>query len=224
MKAGILGLVHGEFGPLEDTIETVDQEGAELKRCIEIESTVTLDSGQEIQIGNAAKEEYVKEDTTEIRNGSIRTETERRIETDKTNFIVVPGELVVVGSAKGTFAFDLIGRQVGALIERAEINLEAFVEERESASFWQYGFYNTGMNAENGVVYGNAIEDVGTVQDFMSSATPNQIGFDYLYGDKPVKAKMAESGYVEVYQPSDWESTEFIQFVLEEISPYIRSP
>lgn len=224
MKSGIIGFVHGDFDRIESQTTSVEKGETELQRCIDVENTLTLESGREVQVGSVAKEDRVKEERARIENGTVASEERINIETSYTRFVAIPGEVVILGTGGGTFGFDLIGRQVEALIERAEIDLNEFVSHHEDADYWQYGFYNTGLNAENGVFYGTEVEEDSNAQTFINSSVPNQVGLDFLYGDKPVKAKLAESGYVEVYQPGEWETTEYVGFVADAVLPYVRSP
>lgn len=224
MKSGIIGFVHGNFGSIEDETTVMEDGEAELLRRIEVDETMTLESGREIQIGSVAKENNIKRQKTQITDEGIVRQDISEIETDVASFAVIPGEVVILGTGSGTFGFDLIGRQAEALIERAHIDLDDFVGDYEDGSFWQYGFYNTGLNAENGVFYGTDVSEDSTAQTFINSASANQIGMDILYGDKPIKFTMAESGYVEVYQPEDWETPEYVEFVADVVLPYIGSP
>lgn len=224
MKSGIVGFVHGDFGRIEDETTAIEDGGTTLLRRIEVDETLTLESGREVQIGSVAKDEKVRRQKTQITDEGIVREETNEIETDYAPFAAIPGEVIILGTGAGTFGFDLIGRQVEALIERADIDLDRFVADYEDGSFWQYGFYNTGLNAENGVFYGAELDEDNTAQTFINSASANQIGLDILYGDKPVKLTMAESGYVEVYQPSDWETPEYVEFIADVVLPYVRSP
>jgi len=224
MKSGIVGIVHGEFDEIENETDSINHEGEELKRCIDVTQSLTLDSGRKIQIGNIAREQTVKTDQAQISGNTIETLSQREIITEHTQFAAIPGELLVVGSGGNNFAFDMVGRQVETLIEPAQIDLDNFVADYDSASYWQYGFNNTGLNAENGILYGTEVQEDSTTQSFINSATANQIGVDFLYGDKPVKMRLARSGYIEVYQPSDWETTEYLDFLADAILPYIGSP
>lgn len=224
MESGIIGFVHGDFGRIKDETTATEDGDTELLRRVEVDETQTLESGREIQTGSVAKDKKVKQQNTQITDeGIVRRET-TEIDTDYAPFAAIPGEVIILGTGAGTFGFDLIGRQVEALVERAEINLGDFVGDYEDGSFWQYGFYNSGLNAEKGVLYGVEVDEDNTAQTFMNSATPNQIGLDILYGDKPVKLTMSESGYVEVYQPGDWETPEYVDFVADVVLPYVRSP
>lgn len=224
MKSGILGLVHGGFEDINPTVSTIEHDGEELQRCIEISQEFTLDSGVRIQIGNVAREEYVKRERSKIENGRVHVDSAHEKQTDHTRFVAISDEFLILDSSSGQYAFDILGRETEALIERAEIDLDSFVSDHAEATYWQFGFYGTGLNADNGVFYGLDIAEEPSAEPFIGSSSANQIGVEYLYQDTPVKAKITESGFVEVYQPSEWESSEFSQFVLDEISTYVRSP
>lgn len=224
MQAGILGVVHGASDSLDSRTFSASQEGVELQRCIDIEDQLQLDGGQEIVTGTVAREILNKREEPKINDGAVFVESTRDISTEMARFVIMPDDFVLLEPGSGSFAFDLIGREVEALVERAEIDLDAFVSDRPYADYWKYGFYNSGLNAENGVFYGFDVQEDKVVQDLLESSSANQIGVDYVYNDTPMKVTMSESGYLEVYKPNDWETAELADYILSDLSPYIGSP
>ncbi|MEA5387269.1 hypothetical protein VB779_09525 [Haloarculaceae archaeon H-GB11] len=197
------------------------------------EGDVTLDRGIEVRevfgtsggirgyYGRAAKEEVEEVVDYDIGDGSITERTSTETTTHYTEFVFVPGSFAIVDNSSGVFAFDLLGRETDSLIERAEIRLNSFIEDRHDESdLWQLGFYGTGGNAEKGVVYGSGVLDDAELGSVLGISEKNQVGLDYTYAGDEVKMTVAKSGYVDVYQPSNYDSKEFVDYVADEILPY----
>ena len=92
-------------------------------------------------------------------------------------------------------------------------------EKNSDIDIWKVGFYETHKLAENGVVHGNSLlsdEDIGTV---LNNSKKNQLGIDYSFNGQPVRVFIAESGYVEIYQPNNFSSMEFATYIRDQIIP-----
>ena len=222
MEAGILGTVDGQFDELESFQSTTTQDDTELQRCIEVRRALSLPNRVTAYEGRAAMERLNEQEDVQIDEGEITVYERPQRVTSYTPFLAVPGEAVIVGNGAGTFAFDLIGSQTNTTIGRAELDLGSFVSDFEEVDPWQVGFYGSLGNAENGVVYGNQLLEDEELAGLLGDSNINQLGLEFTYDDAMIKMRMSESGYIEVYQPSSYESEEYLQFVLDEILPYIE--
>lgn len=228
MKSGVIGVVGGDFEKLESRVNTFSKDGEELREAIEIRDIVDSEFG-EAYYGMAAIEDVVRSEKPSIsEHGEIGSHTRLETTTEMTEFLAVPGEFVIVENGSGTFAFDIIGRQTGVLVERGRINLDAYVghlqNEDRDQEVWQAGFYGNEGQAEKGVVYGNDVlgdSDVGGVLDLSDL---NQLGLSYSTRENSMKITVTESGYVNVYQPSDFENEDFLDFFALELAPYASHP
>jgi hypothetical protein len=226
MKAGVIGQVHGDF----DGIDTKpfpmkrNQGGVELQSTIDIEEVQQNKSGDTIITGFAGEQTESKRTVSSISDdGRVQTAENLEVRTDSTEFLCLPGEFVIVENSSKTYAFDLIGRATESAIEQVQLDLTAFAEDHEDEVFWMSGFYNTGGNADNGVAYGddvtNDIEIGGVLQD----SEKNRLGLIMEYNPEPLKLMLTESGYVEIYQPSEFGTLSFARFVQEELARYITT-
>lgn len=222
MKAGVIGKVDGGFSRITEHSETRVEQDVELTNCIELIRTISLPDGMEASWGRAAIQRLDEIKEQGIKDGSIEVYEAQEKITKVTEFLSVPGEFVIVANGGGTFAFDLIGRQTDTLIERSELDLVEFDEDHSDANIWMRGFYGVSGNANNGIVYGNNLKKDSDFADIFASTNMNQVGLEYIYQDTPLKVRMSESGYVEVYQPSSFEVEEYLQFVLDEILEYVN--
>jgi hypothetical protein len=223
MKAGVIGTVEGDFGELNSFETTVEQGDFELKQCIDVRRGFTLPSGVGAYYGQAAMEQIVDEEQVQIEGGEISIYEKPQKTASYTEFLTVPGEVTVVNSGAGSFAFSMIGSETKTNIERAEINLSGFAADHEDDSDpWKVGFYGHMGNAENGVVHGTALLHDDELSGVLHESNLNQLGVEYPYEGQMLKVNMAESGYFEVYQPSNYESKDYLQFILDEMMQYIK--
>lgn len=223
MRAGVVAEVNGDFDGIGSFVTTSSAEdGSELKQCVEVQQTLELPDGGKLLKGRAGKEELQLQESAQIEGEQVIKSENPEIITKYTNFLVVPGKVVISDSNAGSFVFDLIGQHTETHIESAELDLRAYLEEHEEAIPWQTGFYQNTGRAKKGVVYGNKVTDDGEVGRVLADSNLNQLGLTHPYNGHEVKITMAESGYVEVYQPNSYEEAEFAQFVLDQIAPYIQ--
>ena len=226
MKAGILGVPDHNFGPIESYSETtvVDAE-RDLTACLEVRST--KDTGEFVhQTGRAAIQELSSDERVSIKtdeNSISVSEDIDVVKTKYTEFVLVPSEFVAVSSSSGKFAFNLISSQTDtATISPAEIDLNRFIESyagesrSESASSWQVGFYGNSGSAEKGVVYGDSVYSDSELGGIIERLPKSQIGLD-IEGEENIRMTATESGYVDIYGPSNYDSEEFVQFILDHV-------
>jgi hypothetical protein len=220
MKAGVVGLINGTVDELDSFTTTYTQDGRELKQRVEIKRKESPETNLSYIYGEAAREELDTVSNVSIKEDSIETQEKKNIDTEKTEFLILPNDFIVIGSSSGTFVFDLIGHYTNTLIQRAEIDLEAFEAEREIDEIWQAGFYNNAGHAEKGTIYGDGVLDDSDIGNVIIDSKTNQLGLVYAYNDDNIKITATRSGYVEIYDPSDYETGQYLQFIDEEISPY----
>lgn len=220
MRAGVLGLVRDDFDVVDSFSETVEKNGRELQRVLDVRRVFSLPSGDIAFEGRAATERIVNRTTTELDFGEVRIEETPQTEVRTTELVGVPGEFVVAASGKGTFAFDLVSHDTRADIERATLDLNGFLDSQDDAEPWRAGFYDNDGNCENGVLHGTDLLDDESLGGILRDAELNQLGLDCSYGDHSLKMTASESGYVEVYRPSEFDSEDFLQYLLEEVVPH----
>lgn len=228
MKSGVIGLPDFDFGPIKSFSEQHQvNEDTSLQACLEVRRTDEADAGFTFQTGRAALQALESEEQVRINqsDNSINVvEDANVVKTNYTEFIIVPGEFVAVRSGNGTFAFQLISGQTdAATIKRAEIDLTGLAnsyedESRaESATPWQVGFYGNSGGADKGTLYGNNVFTDSDFGEYIRDLPKNQLGLELDNGKDSIKMTAAESGYVEVYQPSNYDSEEFAEFIINHI-------
>lgn len=221
MKGGVIGLARDDFAVVGSFSDTATEGERELRRTLDVGRVFSLPSGDVAFEGRAAVERPLTQERTEIDRGEIRTAETAGTETRTTEFVGVPGEFVVVGSGEGTFAFDLVGLDTGVTIERASFDLDGFLDAHDDASPWRAGFYDSSGNAESGVLHGVDLLGDDELGGLLRQARLNQLGLDYSYDERDLKMTASESGYVEVYRPTEFDSGDFLQYLLDEVVPHL---
>jgi len=225
MKAGVIGLIHGDFEKLESFHHVKERGGSEIRESIEVRQTYTNLSGHPIgQSGRAAVQRVTDSEEVQISDdGSISVTESSELTTHYTEFLVVPGEFVVTRSRAGSFIFDLIESEFDVTIESARLNLKSYASTKPEAEPWKIGFYGKQGNAENGVVHGDQLLNDQELGMVLADSPTNQLGLEYTKGEQLVKIFATESGYVEVYQPNNYDSAEFLNFVSDEIIEHVKT-
>lgn len=221
MRAGVLGVVDGDFRKVDSFTDTVDEDGHELTRALDIQRVFSLPDGEMAFAGRAARE-YVRERAApEIGFGEVTVTEEVATGTRHTEFVGIPGEFVVVGSGRGTFAFDLVGLDTGASVERATIDLDALYDRRGDALTWKAGFFG-GDDGVTGVLHGSDLRGNHDLDAMLDGARLNQLGLEYTYDGDDLKMTASRSGYVEVYQPSSFDSVAYLEYLRSEVVPHLE--
>jgi len=222
MKSGVVGSVAGDFSKISSSVSEYEREGIELKSCIEILDEFQLSGGLTAQVGQAARQVPDSEETWVIEEEAISSRERKFTKTEYTTFLSISGEIIIVGSGSGSFAFDLIGRDTETVIERANLSLGEFYRQHQEADYWQAGFYGKDSDAENGAIYGSNVFSDSDLGGVLEITELNQLGAQYAYGNNLIKLTLTESGYIDVYNP-DFDAKEFLIYFESEILPIVRT-
>ena len=239
MQRGIIGVPSGEADRLttvEPYHDTKHEMGMELSVAIAPEEQYTLTGNTNYIQGPALSEEIEEErkwvfdeDKGAIDSRSTHTKVQHT-----SNFVAVPGDsdrqgFAMVTSNEGTFAFGVLGRADHTVMERAEIDLGDFYLDREDDFTIQTGGQSGRLDhADTMMAWGDGIEEDDAIGDAVRDAaranTLPQLAGTYHSEvvAVPVKANIAASGYVEVWDP-DMSTAEFLQWVQTDILPYVST-
>ena len=223
MKSGVIAEAHGT-GNVNDFYETVTPKSErfdELEQCVEVTENIQLSDGREAQLGRAAIQDLNDIEDIRIDEGTIRRYEAPKKVTLYTDFLYVPDSFIMVSSGSGTFVFNLVDSKFSISIDMVEFDLDDYVEQHPDADPWKIGFYDRIGNAENGVVHGEQLLKDSNVGDVLGTSKKNQVGLEYNFEGYFVKTFVVQSGYVDVYQPSNFETSEFVNFVETELLPHV---
>lgn len=223
MKAGVIGLLSSDLERLRSFSSTWTENGVELETRLEVTGVKQTPDGLEITQGRAAAEQLSEERSVQIDDEISVVETEQ-VETQYTEFALVDGEFLVVQSSRGAFLFDLLEREYGVGVTRAHIDLDSFLTRFDNATPWKVGFYGHGDDAENGVIHGESVLSDGEFGRALRSSRKNQLGLKLPRNGSTLKLTATESGYVEIYQPSNYTENQFCDFLRSDIIPVTSPP
>lgn len=222
MKAGILGLLNSAETPIDKLVGTANRDGVDYQYCIKPDETFHPDGlSKPVQTGEAALEMPEQVEQKLIEDDDIIEETRTKTRTKHTNWILVPDKIAVVENGEGQFFFDLLSAEFNYEANRAKLDLTSMGSDYEETDLWQAGFYDRLGTAQKGVIYGEDVlgdEDIG---DSLRDAQINQLGLEYEYDGERLKVTLTESGYIEIYQPSEFDSGVFATYLQDEIMRYV---
>jgi hypothetical protein len=195
-----------------------------LTQAVEITREQELPDGTRFQLGEAASQEFVEVNDVEITDENISERTVEDIETRYTRFVYLPGQFLIVGSNSGKFLSRLVNQHTELALASAKIQLNAFLEDclsdHSDADPWKVGIEDMHGLADNGVIHGSSLLEDDSFGDLLGVSDKNQIGIDYDYDRQRVKVFLAKSGYIEVYQPQNFTTEDFVKYVRDEILYY----
>jgi len=240
VNGGVIGVpvdtaTHVEIEGVEDwTGSSHGEHGTELDAALSVKEVRTLSGDTDYYVGEAFKqreeevEDYYEED------GTIWNRTTYRAVTDYSEFIVVPGSdshrgYVLVSSSSGEFVFSLVGRQNNVTMDRATLRLGDWIEAREDEFDATTGGGSTGSpDASKLTAWGNDVLDDPDVGKLLSGAVRsnvlNQVAGRYVWDGIPLYLTLAKSGYAEVWNPSDMDTSEFLGWISAEVVPVADAP
>ena len=243
MRRGILAVPEGDVGSIstvENYTRTEKGRSGELTIALRVKEEQTLSGETSYYYGEGLLER--EEEATEYRpeESQIRSRTEHSKIQEYTTFVAVPESethrgFMLVSSSTGTFAFGLVSSQNPACrLQRADLHLGSFYEQHESFTPETSGGH--AMGDEHGTskmtAWGeDVLSDTQTAQLLSSSIRHdqlNQLAGNYLYEAEdgtalPYSVNLAASGYVEIWDPSDLPTREFLQWVEKEILPFANA-
>ncbi|WP_336035141.1 hypothetical protein [Halobacterium yunchengense] len=221
MRAGVVALVDGSFRKIDSYAETTADGDRELARRLEVDRVFSLPDGDAAFAGRAAAERVAPDREVSVDEDGITVTDQRRVTTAYTEVVGVPGEFVAAASSDGAFAFDLVGAETGTSLERATLDLDAFLDDRPDATPWRVGVAGRGDGSVNGTFHAADLRASRDLDALRDGATVTQLGLAYDYGGDAVKMTAARSGYVEVYQPAAYDAAEFLTYVRDEVLDYV---
>ncbi|WP_152419366.1 hypothetical protein [Halobiforma nitratireducens] len=229
MDSGVIGQVESGSEPVSDFTKEISIQHElfdELSQCLNVTEDIRMPDGRTAQFGQAAIEEISSVEETDIVDGGIDTYKKPRKIVKTTYFLHVPGNFVVASSGEGRFVFDLISREFSNSVDRIEFDIDSYIDEiyDEGINPWKVGFYDNVGNAENGVLHGENILSDSEFEEVFKSAKKNQVGLNHSYDGKEIKNFVTESGYVEIYQPSDFSTGEFATYIEDALLHHSYQP
>lgn len=198
MKDGIIGIPDDKFSSINSFDTTRNSHGYTLHEAIQVGPAQTSLAGGStlpLQQGRALAESTQKISVPSVnKNGNIKTNDKWEKVFNMTEFVIAPGEFVVVDDTSGIFLFDILQDMTGVQLSRPSIDLDAYAKSRSNATPWKYGFDNAGGKAEKGIVYGSDVVSDPDMGKVLSRSDKNQLGLEFSYNASQTKMEVSETG------------------------------
>lgn len=95
------------------------------------------------------------------------------------------------------------------------------MKQFDSIAPWQVGFYDADGQTEKGTLYGSDVLSDGA-GELLDGAAINQLGAVVDYDGIEFNLTITESGYVNIYQPSDFTTVDYLSFINTKVAPYLE--
>lgn len=224
LTRGRIAAIDGSFGV--DDLEDVHGQNTlngQPSSAINIQERGTLATGQRWVAGIMARryEDRVESITIGM-DGGIEVFHEDDVIEESSRFALVPGEFALAGAE---WAFKQLVHAFPVWdYEELAISIKRFYEEVGGfTDISSAGFAARQDRAKKGTVHGqNVTEDQSLGADLREDTHLNELRFTYFpqgFG-RQVAAYMAASGYVELYEPTDASTEEFVRYVREYVVPH----
>lgn len=225
MKKGALAKVVGDFDSIDtEAFPQIESRlGEELRQTLEVGNPITDLNGNQVVKGRAAHQDAGKsKEITISPDGRIVADGERTVvDTETAEFLSVHGEYVLAKSTQASFVFDLIGSATGTVVEPMSVDIDGLIDDNPGAEYWMSGIYGRPGDIKTSDAYGDG--DVFEDDDFgdiYRNSDKNRIGVKLDFESEETKILVTESGYIEVYSPTDFESLQFKRLIDGVILPH----
>lgn len=222
MRSGVIGHVEGTSGKIEPFSDAREEGDIELRRQLELRSKLPGPRGNEAYSGRAAIERTTDREQVQFFGEEIIVNTQKEKIQLYTDFLLIPDSFMVVESGRGEFAFNLIEEQTNLTIERVEIDLYKLYDycSQYQPEPWQVGFFGKEGRAKKGVVYGEGVLSDPDLGEILEASKKNQLGLEFeVDNGTKIKFTVTKSGYLDVYQPDNYDEIDFMNFIEEFIIP-----
>lgn len=223
MKGGAIALPT-EGGRLTDEAFPYTRKEADEKllSTLDLDGRVQDLEGFEITTGTVVHEFLNEHTDHDIRaDGAVSTSERTQVEAQTTEVVYVQDEFLITESTGQEFAHDAIEAGLGEdTVVPGHIDLVSFAESHPDAKPWMGGFYGRDAPVDAGTAFGEYDED-DELHDVVAEAELNQLGLKHVeFNGRLLKIRLTESGYVEVYDPSDVGTVEFSRFIRDRVLPH----
>lgn len=223
LTRGRIAATDGSFGvgDLDDVVGQNTLNGSP-SSAVNIRRRGTLPSGQRWAAGEMARRYEDRVQVPDISSdGDVSVTHEDDVLEEYSAFALVPGEFAI---AWEDWAFKYLVHNYPVWeYHDQHIRVNGFYEDKSFNDVSSVGFAHRTDRAEKGTVHGQQVtKDEGLGEDLRDGSYLNELRYSHFpdgFGTE-IQAYVAASGYVEVYNPSDMETGEYLRYVREFIAPH----
>lgn len=229
LKRGRIASIDGEFGVGDlDDVTGQNSLNGQPSWAINICDRGTLPSGHRWAAGEMARR---KEDRVEVpmisSDGDVSRTHEDDVIAEYSAFAFVPGKFAIAWS---DWAFNHLVFNFPIWEWREQtVWLNGFYEETSFDNVSSVGFKHRPVDdgATKGTVHGSRVTDDEAIGADLRESTGsylNELRYKHWwqsdhYGSLLIKAYIAASGYIQLYNPSDLTTSQYLEYVLQHVYP-----
>lgn len=221
MNSGKLALVDSSRSELESLygeLSGSDTPFDKFAESIEVRDEISLSNSRTAYSGVAALEDVQEVEQREIlEGGEINSEKTLEKTVKVTSFLLVPDSFLVTSSSSGSFLIPMLNRNTKHSAFEVQIDLGEYLDRIEDAQSWKIGFEQRTDEAENGVLHGRQLFEDTEFGDTLGKARKSQIGIEHPLNEDIAKILITKSGYIEFYQPDEFSTQDFIEYIEENV-------
>lgn len=226
MKRGQLGEPSSNFSRIDTSSFPIESK----KRGKTIRKALTTGQGQKqfngdtVVEGRAAVQDVRDVQTTDINNNGDIVSGGSRLEvvTDSADFFSVNGRYVVTESTQQQFVFDLVGRATRSIIEPYSVNLHSLVNANPDANYRVADFHDLDGGVDKTAMYGDDTLSDERVKLLIEDGTLNRLSIEFADEGRDFHVMITKGAYVEVYQPSNFNTLEFKELLDNLVVPHLH--
>lgn len=195
---------------------------------IDIRDSQRTEGGVLIQSGDAAAEELVEDEVTQITDNRISNRTEEAVSANFGTFTYSSdGTLIVEGG--GSFIPQIISEHTEISAQSSKIDINSYFEFLRSThgpddvNVWKVGFEEERTNADNGVLHGSDLMNDSELTQLLESSKKTQLGVEFQFRGERIKLYVAESGYFDIYEPTNYPDKQVIEFLQDQLIQFTKT-
>lgn len=226
MKKGAIAKCIGDFESIDtsDYPLTETRLGETLRRTLNVDGAQTDFQGNAAIVGRGARQDARTVKRLDISESGelVQQNDDVEVTTEAGEFMVSAGEYIVAESTKKTFLHTLVAAATDTESKRYDVDIDGLIDAHPDATYWMGGIYDKDGDADTSDAYGDG--DIFEDEDFgevFRNSKKNRIGMMFEFETQTVKMLVTESGYVEVYRPSDFDTLQFKRLIDEVLMPHL---
>lgn len=192
----------------------------EPSEALNIRDRGTLPSGERWAAGELAKRSEERAKIPEISpDGDIRLTHEDRVEKFYSAWAVVPGSFALVWEewAADHLYFNFPMDEP----EESYILLNHLYDAQDFSDVSSVGFKARQDSAEKGTVHGSHVPDDEKLGTEFENSMLNELRYRHPWNGRVVEGYVSASGYVDVYNPTDLTTGEYLHYVHDIVFPHL---
>ncbi|MCJ0620879.1 hypothetical protein JZX76_15590 [Haloarcula hispanica] len=192
---------------------------------IDIRDSKKTEDGVLIQSGDAAAEELIEDEVTQITDSRISNRTKETINANFGTFTYSSDGILIVGGGS-SFIPQIISEHTEINAQSSKIDINSYfdflrsVHGPDDVEVWKVGFEEKRTNADNGVLHGSDLMNDSELKPLLESSEKTQLGVEFQFRGERINLYVAESGYFDIYEPTNYPDKQVVEFLQDQLTQF----